>query len=144
MAIQAIREMERRGKRTIIRTILTILQQQNIIVHKEQLRDLSKLVVEKSYFLLAFDFWGASPKILICEARPRRTQGPGDLKRACPVLRIFCQNAVLQISSLCLKDFTLLKQNLLRTFKNFLFSCFKLTNLGEIQSRNQQVYYFSI
>jgi hypothetical protein len=56
MAIQAIREMERRGKRTIIRTILTILQQQNIIVHKEQLRDLSKLVVEKSYFLLAFDF----------------------------------------------------------------------------------------
>jgi hypothetical protein len=36
MAIQAIREMERRGKRTIISTILTILKQQNIIEQSQR------------------------------------------------------------------------------------------------------------
>jgi hypothetical protein len=35
--------------------------------------------------------------------------GPGDLKLACPFLRIFCQNAISQISSHWLKDFPLLK-----------------------------------
>jgi hypothetical protein len=42
--------------------------------------------------------------------------------------------AVSQISSHRLKDFPLLKKNLLRTFENELFSGLQLTNLGELKA----------
>ncbi len=73
-------------------------------------------------------------------------QGPGNLKWPCPVLRIFCQNAISQISSLCFQDFLLLKQNLLRTFKNELISGLKLTSkdfwrsTSKVQTLSKNIY----
>jgi hypothetical protein len=55
----------------------------------------------------------------------------GWLEVSLPFLVDFCQNAISQISSHCLKDFPLLRQNLSSTFKNELFSGLKLTNMGE-------------
>jgi hypothetical protein len=107
----------------------------------------------KSDFQLALDFEGASPKILICETRPRRItrrkivqctytcwvwntlgcfQRQSRIRKALWLFwGCFASIAFSQISSHCLKDFPLLQQNLLRTVKNELFSGLKFTNLGE-------------
>ncbi len=107
--------------------------------HKISIGSLHLLV--HSYLLITFlfinweqptnihilEFGGTSPKISVCEARPRRItrrmdgipnlymqsleyigQGPGDLKWGCTIWRIFCLLVVLQIFFIVLQRFLMI------------------------------------